>query len=85
MDWIDELFDEDESITPADALELEILIDGALISPEEKRILYSKLSSVTLTEFRELMGYLRYNQRNPVTEGRTYSQTDIKNQLKRII
>ena len=85
MDWIDELFDEDNSISPADALELEMLIDGAIISPEEKRILYSRLDSITLADYQELMSYLRANQRNPVTEGRTYSQTDIKNQIKKLI
>lgn len=87
MEWIDEfLSDEPEKCSANDEFEIECLIDGASISPEEKAFLYAENSSgLPIERYKELRAYLIPLQVQPITHSRNYSAKDIINHLKRII
>jgi hypothetical protein len=75
-----------ELISINDEQYIELLIDGAMISPEEKKLLYSENSSgLDYERFNELRAYLWNAQQPPVTHSLITSMKDITNAIKMII
>ena len=64
---------------------LESLTETSVYDPETQEMLISKLhSGITTEEAETIKKDLMLNQRNPITSGTNYTQTDIKNHLKEL-
>jgi len=88
MDWIDELFEEGQEkapLTESQIYSLYGLLDQSTISHERKESIDMLIhDQMTFTEWIAIKVLLQDNQPDPITSGKNYSQTDIKNHLAKI-
>lgn len=79
-----EMDNEDYSISYAQASMLDGLIQYATIPEERKQMIEKTMNTLTRDEATELISELKDKQVSHIDAGISYSQTDIKNQLKQI-
>lgn len=88
MDWIDELFEEGQKEAPLTESQVHLLyhlLDQSAICQERKEAIELLIhDGMTLSEWWLIKIFLKENQADPITSGKNYSQTDIKNHLTRL-
>lgn len=57
------------------------LLDSANITPEQSESYYRELNIMTSTRASKVIEYLKENQTDPISAGRNYGQTEIKNKI----
>lgn len=87
FEWIDELFEEGEnapSISYGQKDQLHQLLSTSSICNEKRQMIEAEIEYCEVEDYYALYFYLKNNQTDPITSGRNYSQTDIKQHLTKI-